>query len=94
MNTAVITTKIDPQTKVQAMKTADELGMPLSVVIKAFLKQFIRTKSLSFSAQEEIPNEYLQDLMRQAEEDLSAGKASPTFDNGKDAVAYLKKLGI
>jgi len=94
MNTAVITTKIDPQTKLQAMKTADELGMPLSVVIKAFLKQFIRTKSLSFSAQEEIPNKYLQDLMRQAEEDLRAGKASPTFKNGKDAVAYLKKLGI
>lgn len=94
MNTAVITTKIDPQTKVQAMKTADELGMPLSVIIKAFLKQFIRTKSLSFSAQEEIPNEHLQDLMHQAKEDLRAGKASPTFDTGKEAVTYLKKLGI
>ena len=70
MNNAVVTTKIDPQTKLQAMKTADELGMPLSVVIKAFLKQFIRTKSVSFSAQEE---------------DLKAGKASPTFNNGEDA---------
>ena len=85
MNSAVITTKIDPKTKTQAMKTADELGMPLSVVIKAFLKQFIRTKSVSFSTQEEIPNEYLLDLMRQAEEDLRTGKASPTFNNGEDA---------
>ncbi|KKW02811.1 MAG: Toxin-antitoxin system protein [Parcubacteria group bacterium GW2011_GWA1_49_11] len=94
MNTAVVTTKIDPQTKRLAMKTADELGIPLSVVIKAFLKQFIRTKAVSFSAEEEIPNDYLRDLMRQADKDLRTGKASPTFGNSKDAVAYLKKLGI
>lgn len=94
MNTAVVTTKIDPQTKKAAMETAAELGLPLSVVIKAFLKQFIRTKSVSFSAEDEIPNEYLKGLIRQAEDDLKAGKASPSFRTGKEAVAYLDKLGI
>ncbi len=94
MNTAVITTKIDLPTKRQAMKTAAKLGMPLSVVIKAFLKQFIRTESVTFSAQDEIPNDYLKGLLRQAQEDLKAGKASPTFSSGKEAVAYLEKLGI
>ena len=94
MNYAVVTTKIDPQTKRQAMKTAYELGMPLSVVIKAFLKQFIRTKSVSFSTQDEIPNDYLKGLIRQAEEDLKAGKASPSFRSGEEAVTFLEKLGI
>ncbi len=94
MSYAIVAAKIDPLTKKQAMKTASSLGMPLSVVIKAFLKQFIRTKSVSFSAVDEIPNDYLRGLMRQAEEDLKAGKASPGFKNGQDAVAYLEKLGI
>lgn len=94
MNTAVVITKIDPQTKREAMRTAEGLGMPLSVIIKAFLKQFIKTKSVSFSLEDEIPNDYLKNLIRQAEEDLKAGKASPTFRTGKEAVAYLEKLGI
>ena len=93
MNYAVVTTKIDPQTKKLAMKTADDLGLTLSAVIKAFLKQFIHTKSITFSASEE-PSAYLKDLMRQAEVDLKAGRASPSFNNGEDAVAYLKKQGI
>lgn len=94
MNTAVITTKIDPYTKKQAMKTAGELGMPLSVIIKAFLKQFIQTKSVTFSVNDEIPNDYLKGIMRQAEEDLKAGKGSPILRNGKEAVDYLNKLGL
>lgn len=94
MNYTVVATKIDPITKRQAMKTASELGMPLSVVIKAFLKQFIRTKSINFSLEDETPNEYLKDLMRQAEEDLKLGKASPSFRSGKEAVSYLEKQGI
>lgn len=91
MSYAVVTTKIDPQTKKQAQETAERLGMPLSVVIKAFLKHFVRTKSIEFSARDEVPNEYLKSIMRQAEKDLKEGKASPVFDNVKDAIAWLHR---
>jgi len=94
MNYAVVTTKIDPQTKKEAMKTAEELGMPLSVVIKAFLKQFIRTKSVEFSARDEEPNEYLKSVMKQAENNWKKGNHSPILDTGEDAVAWLEKQGI
>jgi addiction module RelB/DinJ family antitoxin len=94
MSSAVITTKIDPQTKRDAMRTAEELGMPLSVVIKAFLKQFIRTKSVTFSARDEEPNEYLKSVMKQAEENWKKGNHSPVFESGEDAVAWLEKQGI
>ena len=94
MSYAVVTTKVDPQTKIEAQKTAEDLGMPLSVVIKAFLKQFIRTKTVTFSARDEVPNEYLKNLMRQADKDLKEGKASPTFNNAKGAIAFLDKQGI
>ena len=94
MNCAVVTTKIDPQTKREAMETAQELGMPLSVVIKAFLKQFIRTKSVAFNARDEEPNEYLKSIMKQAEENWKMGKHSPIFETGEESVAWLEKQGI
>jgi len=94
MNYAVVTTKVDPQTKKEAQKTAAELGMPLSVVIKAFLKQFIKTKTVEFSARDEEPSEYLIRTIKQAERDLKEGKASPVFRTGEEAVKWLEKQGI
>lgn len=94
MSYAVVTTKIDPQTKKEAMELAEELGMPLSVVIKAFLKQFIRTKSVEFNARDEEPNEYLKSVMKQAEENWEKGNHSPAFETGEAAVAWLEKQGI
>ena len=94
MSYAVIATKIDPQTKKEAQKTAAELGMPLSVIIKAFLKQFIKTKTIEFSARDEEPSEYLKNAINQAEKDLKAGKTSPAFKTGQEAVVWLEKQGI
>ena len=94
MNYAVVTTKIDPQTKKEAMETAEKLGMPLSVVIKAFLKQFIRTKSIEFSARDEEPSEYLIKTIKQAIKDRKEGKASPIFNTGEEAVKWLEQQGI
>lgn len=91
MTYAIISTKVDPQTKKEAQKAASDLGMPLSVVIKAFLKQFVRTKSIEFSARSEEPSEYLIRTIKQAEKDLKEGKASPVFGNAKDAIAWLHK---
>ena len=94
MSYAVVTTKVDPQTKKEAQETAERLGMPLSVVIKAFLKQFIRTQSITLSARDEEPNEYLKSVIKQAEENLKKGKHSPVFKTGEEAVVWLEKQGI
>ena len=94
MNTAVISTKIDLQTKREAQKTAEALGIPLSVIIKAFLKHFIKTKTVEFSARDEEPSEYLKNAIRQAQKDWEAGKTSPAFKTGEEAVAWLEKQGV
>ncbi|MDZ4787161.1 MAG: type II toxin-antitoxin system RelB/DinJ family antitoxin [bacterium] len=94
MSYSVVATKVDPQTKKEAMQTAEELGMPLSVVIKAFLKQFIRTKSVEFSARNEEPSEYLIKTIKQALKDKKEGKASPVFNSGEEAVKWLEQQGI
>lgn len=95
MSYVVVSTKIDPQTKKEAMATAESMGLPLSVVIKAFLKQFIRTKTVTFSATpDEVPNEYLKSVMKKAEGNYRKGHTSPSFSNIKDELKWLEKQGI
>ena len=90
MNTTSLHIQIEPVIKQQAQKTASELGLSLSSVVKALLKQFIRTKSLSVGITEEIPNEYLRQSLKQSDEDIKAGRTL-SFKSGKDALDYLAR---
>ena len=54
MNSSIINIKIDPQTKRQAKITASGLGLTLSGVINAYLKQFIRTRTIYISLNEDV----------------------------------------
>lgn len=90
MSYTVVTTKIDLETKHEAQMIAQELGVPLSVIIKAFLKQFIRTKSITFSVNDDTPNTYLQNSLLRAEENYKQGKASPRLRTPEEAVKYLE----
>ena len=94
MNTAVIITKTDPEIKAEAQKIAKELGFNLSSLVNGWLRQLIKTKTVTFSASEEEPSEYLLTLIKQAEKDYKKGNTSPGFKEGKDAVAWLEKQGI
>lgn len=94
MNTAVIITKTDPEIKIEAQKVAKELGFNLSTLVNGWLRQLIKTKTVTFSASNEEPSEYLLSLMKQAEEDYKKGNTSPAFKTGKDAIEWLKKQGI
>lgn len=86
MNYTVVTTKIDLQTKKEAMETAEALGLSLSAVVKSLLKQFIRTKRLEVSLEE--PSKYLLESIRQSEKDIKAGRVV-SFKNGQKALDYL-----
>lgn len=88
MNTAVINIKTKPEVKKQAQEVAEEMGMSLSSLVNGFLKQVIRTKKVTFDVSEE-PSDYLIQSIKQAEEDRKKGYISPTFDNAKDAIAWL-----
>lgn len=94
MNYQVITVKVDPSTKRAAQDTADKLGLSLSAVLKGLLRQFIQTKTVKFSVKSEEPNQYLLSAMKKAKENRKSGKASPIFDNTKDALDFLDKQGI
>ncbi|MEK7570794.1 MAG: type II toxin-antitoxin system RelB/DinJ family antitoxin [Patescibacteria group bacterium] len=90
MNTTSLHIKIDDTIKSQAQHTADELGLSLSAVVKVLLKQFIRTRSLSVDLDER-PTAYFKQLLKEADEDMQAGRVSPTFTNAKDAITWLNE---
>lgn len=88
MNTAVVNVKINPAVKKEAQKVAGEMGLSLSAVINGFLRHFVKTREISFSAAEE-PSNYLIESLKEAEQDIKKGRVSPTFNNARDAIAWL-----
>lgn len=90
MNTETINIKIDPETKREAQRIAKALGFSLSSILKAFLKQLIATKRLSFSLPEE-PSEALVQAIKEAEEDYKEGRTI-TFQNADEALKYVDRL--
>ena len=94
MNTAAIYIKTQPEVKAKAQKIAKTLGLSLSSLVDAWLRQFVKTKRLTFSAEEERPSKYLIESIRKSEEELRKGETSPAFDNVKDAIDWLEKQGI
>ena len=89
MKTAVINVKIDKKVKAGAQKVASELGFSLSSLINGYLRQLVKTKTVSFSLVNEEPSELLVKAIREAEEDMVTGRVSPSFDNVKDAGTWL-----
>ncbi len=89
MNTAVINFTTEPKLKVEAQKTARKLGISLSLVLNSYLKQFIQTKTVTFS--DKTPSMFLKDSIRKSRKQLKKGEASPTFNDVEDAIAYLHK---
>ena len=92
MNTAVIITKTEPDIKEKAQKIARELGISLSSLINAYLKQVVRTKRVEYYLEE--PSEYLKRVIKKAEGDYKKGRASGVFKSGEEAVKWLEKQGI
>lgn len=89
MNTSVINIKTEASTKSQAQKVASALGLSLSALINAYLKELIKTKRVEFSV-EQTPSPYLIKAIKQAQANSNKGKVSPSFKSAKDAIAWLE----
>jgi antitoxin component of RelBE/YafQ-DinJ toxin-antitoxin module len=87
----ILNIKTDPATKQQLQMFASELGVPVSVIINAQIKQMLRDRKVVLSTELE-PTPYLVKIMEQVEEDLKSNKNMTKAMNTKEAVAYLKSL--
>lgn len=81
--------KTDAEVKRGVKKIAAEIGMPLSTIINAYLKQLLRERRVHFALPLR-PNKKTAALMRAASRDYRQSKnASPVFERAEDAIAYL-----
>ena len=89
MNKTIINIKTDKETKENAKKLAGELGLPLSTLMNAYLKDIVRSREVYFSAIPKMTPQ-LERLIERTEKDYKAKKnISPVFTNIKDALDYL-----
>ena len=93
MDTVVINIKTDRMVKSQAQNIAAQLGLNLSSLINAYLKQLVRTRKVEFDLGED-PSSYLKLTIKKAEENYKKGKVSPAFKTGAESVKWLEQQGI
>ncbi|OGL35356.1 hypothetical protein A3F65_01460 [Candidatus Saccharibacteria bacterium RIFCSPHIGHO2_12_FULL_47_16b] len=85
-----ISVSIDKTTKDEAQNLAQSLGLTLSSLINAYLKQVIITRRIELYAPEPMTPK-LEKLIAEAEAEVAAGEVSGPFDNVEDFLADLKK---
>lgn len=87
----LINIKADKDVKEKAQQIAEGLGLPLSTIINAYLKEFIRDREVKISLEPKLRPKIIK-LLRQASIDYKNGKnISPMFSSAKDALRYLHK---
>lgn len=88
MNT-VLNVKIDPHLKSQAQAAAKAIGLPISTVVAAGLREFVRTRSITISDPPRLRPELERELLRISADARKGINVSPTFDTLDDAFAWL-----
>lgn len=88
----VISIKTDKEVKENVQAIARELGITLSDVVNASLRNFIRTREVYFSAVPRMTPEF-ERLVGRIEKDIKEGKnLSPAFKSAKEMDKYLDSL--
>lgn len=85
----LINIKADKEVKEKAQKVAAELGIPLSTIINAYLKQFIITKEIHFVAEGKLKPAVKRRLDRLTKDVREGKNLSPAFDSAEEAIRYL-----
>ncbi len=80
--------KIDNSVKKQAQKRAKNIGLSLSSIVNATLKQFAKTGELELSSAPKM-TPYLEKLVFEARKEYLKGKTYGPFDNVKDLMKHL-----
>jgi addiction module RelB/DinJ family antitoxin len=91
MSKAVINFKVDGEVKEEAQKIARELGMPLSSIVNAQLRELIRTRTLNVSAEPRM-TPYLENILENVERDRKTGKNVTRTNSLEEALAHLDSL--
>lgn len=85
----LLNVKTDKEVKEEAQRAAKELGLPLSTIVNAYLKEFIRSRGVRFSLEPELRPE-IERLLQRASRDLRKKKnVVGPFATAKEMDKYL-----
>lgn len=86
----IINFKIEKEVKENAQELAKKLGVSLSDVLNASLRNFIKTRKVPVSY---TMTKELEDIIEEAEKDRALNRNwSPRFETAKEAIDYLNSL--
>ena len=92
LDKTIINIKVSKSLKADAQALADEIGVPLSTVVIANLKEFVRSRSLTISALPRLKPAIEKEL-GEAIADFHASKnISETFSDVDSLAEHLKSL--
>ena len=92
LDKTILNVKLSKALKQDAQALADEIGVPLTTVVVANLKEFVRSRSLTISALPRLKSEVQKEL-GEAIKDYHAGKnIAGAFDSVEELTKHLKSL--
>lgn len=89
-DTTVLNVKIDRQLKQQAQAVAKALGLPVSTLVTASLREIVRNRSITISDPPRLRPEVEAELLEISAEAHAGKNLSPAFDDVDDAIKWLK----
>ncbi len=86
----LISIKADKEIKEKAQKVAAQIGIPLSTLVNAYLREFVRTKRVDFSLERRRLRPEVERQIQKALDDFKRGKniAGP-FSTATEMDRYL-----
>lgn len=92
LDKTVINVKLSKSLKNDAQTLADEIGIPLSTVVVANLKEFVRSRSLTISALQRLKPEVEKELGEAIKDYKSSKNISPAYSDSKAVKNHLSSL--
>ncbi len=89
---AIINIKVNKTLKREAQELADEIGVPLTTIIAASLKEFVRSRSLTVSAFPRLRPEIEQELSEAIADYKNEKNVSKVFSKPSEVADHLSSL--
>ncbi len=88
----IINIKVNKTLKLDAQDLADEIGVPLTTVITASLKEFVRSRSLTVSAFPRLKPEIEKELGEAIADYKKSKNVSKTLNKSSKVASHLSAL--
>ena len=91
MEKTVLNVKTDKEVKQRAQSLAKHIGVPLSTVVNAYLKEFVSSGEFRIAREPQLKPKVSEELEIAIKEVRAGKNVSPRFKDAEKAIEWLKK---